>query len=102
MITTHCTYSEDACTLLKERLQQSGSSLAESEKACKAAEFNLTLQTTQHEKVVTALRREIASLQSGPELHAALADLEEKNREMDDLLRVKCQEIEEYDDRILE
>lgn len=102
MISTHCIYSEDACTLLKERLQRSELSLAESEKAGKAAEFNLTLQTTQHEKVVTALRREIASLQAGPELHSALADLKEKNREMDNLLRAKCQEIEEYDDRILE
>lgn len=88
--------------LLKESLQQSELSLAESEKASKAAEFNLTLQATQHEKVVAALRREISSLQSGPELRSALADLEERNREMDDLLRAKCQEIEEYDDRILE
>ncbi|KAG8219577.1 hypothetical protein J3R82DRAFT_528 [Butyriboletus roseoflavus] len=93
--------SEDACMLLKENLERSELSLAESEKAGKAAEFNLTLQTTQHEKVVAILRREIASLQSGPELRSALADLEEKSREMDDLLRVKCQEIEEYDDRIL-
>lgn len=95
-------YSEGACMLLKESLKQVELSLAVSEKAGKAAELNLTLQTTQHEKVVAALRREIASLQSGPELRSALADLEEKNREMDDLLRAKCQEIEEYDDRILE
>ncbi|KAF8560108.1 hypothetical protein OG21DRAFT_26712 [Imleria badia] len=94
--------SEDACMLLKESLQQSELTLAESEKAGKVAEFNLTLQTTQHEKVAAALRREIASLQYGPELRSALAELEEKNREMDDLLRTKCQEIEEHDDRILE
>lgn len=95
-------YSEGACMLLKESLKRLELSLAVSEKAGKAAEFNLTLQTTQHEKVVAALRHEIASLQSRPELRSALADLEEKNREMDDLLRAKCQEIEEYDDRILE
>ena len=99
---THCVYSEDACMLLKESLQRSELTLAESEKAGKAAEFNLTLQATQNDKVVAVLRREIASLQSGPELRSALTDLEEKNREMDDLLRAKCQEIEEYDDRILE
>jgi len=101
-MSTHCLYSEDACMLLKESLQRSELTLAESEKAGKAAEFNLTLQATQHEKVVAALRREVASLQYGPELRSALADLEEKNQEMDDLLRAKCQEIEEYDDRILE
>lgn len=95
-------YSEDACMLLKESLRRSELTLAGSEKAGKAAEFNLTLQTTQHEKVVAVLRREIAALQFGPELRSALADLEEKNREMDELLRAKCQEIEEYDDRILE
>ena len=95
-------YSEDACILLKESLQQSELALAESEKAGKTAEFNLSLQAAQHEKVVAALRREVASLQFGPELRSTLADLEEKNREMDDLLRAKCQEIEEYDDRILE
>ncbi|KAG9314126.1 hypothetical protein JVU11DRAFT_4911 [Chiua virens] len=94
--------NEDACVLLKERLQQAELSLVESEEACKVAELNLTLQTTQHEKVVTTLRREVASLQSGPELRSALVDLEEKNHEMDGLLRAKCQEIEEYDDRILE
>ncbi|KAF8140526.1 hypothetical protein EV363DRAFT_1393429 [Boletus edulis] len=93
---------DDACMLLKESLQRSELTLAESEKAEKAAEFSITLQATQHEKVVAALRREIASLQSGPDLRSALADLEEKNREMDGLLRARCQEIEEYDDRILE
>ena len=102
VMATHCMNSENACMLLKKSLQRSEFILAESEKASKAAEFELTLQTTQHEKVVTALRREIASLQSGPDLRSALADLEEKNRDMDGLLKAKCQEIEEYDDRILE
>lgn len=76
--------------------------LAHSEKAGKAAELSLALQATQHEKVVSALRRELASLQSGPDLRTAYAELEERNREMDDLLRAKCTEIEEFDDRILE
>ncbi|KIJ22018.1 hypothetical protein PAXINDRAFT_124443 [Paxillus involutus ATCC 200175] len=94
--------SESACASLKGSLQQSQLSLAESEKAGKAAELNLALQATQHERVLSALRRELASLQSGPDLRTALAELEERNQEMDDLLKAKCQEIEEYDDRILE
>ncbi|KAF9245857.1 hypothetical protein BU15DRAFT_40870 [Melanogaster broomeanus] len=94
--------SESACASLKETLQQSQLSLAESEKAGKAAEFNLALQATQHEKVLSALRHELASLQSGHDLRTALVQLQERNREMDDLLKAKCQEIEEYDDRILQ
>ncbi|KIK95351.1 hypothetical protein PAXRUDRAFT_11499 [Paxillus rubicundulus Ve08.2h10] len=94
--------SESACTSLKGSLQQSQLSFAESEKAGKAAELNLALQATQHERVLSALRRELASLQSGPDLRTALAELKERNQEMDDLLKAKCQEIEEYDDRILE
>ncbi|KAF9225536.1 hypothetical protein BS17DRAFT_751415 [Gyrodon lividus] len=96
------TESESVCTSLKGGLQQLQLSLAESEKAGQVAELNLALQATQHEKILSALRRELASLQSGPDLRTALAELEERNREMDDLLKTKCHEIEEYDDRILE
>lgn len=94
--------SESTCVALQNALQECQSNLAQSEKAGKAAELSLALQSTQHEKVVAAFRHELASLQSGPDLHAALAELEEKNREMDDLLRAKCAEIEGYDDQILE
>ncbi|KAI5997970.1 hypothetical protein EDD15DRAFT_2363805 [Pisolithus albus] len=94
--------SESTCVALQNALQECQSNLAQSEKAGKAAELGLALQSTQHEKVVAAFRHELASLRSGPDLHAALAELEEKNREMDDLLRAKCAEIEGYDDQILE
>ncbi|KAI6047875.1 hypothetical protein EDC04DRAFT_31313 [Pisolithus marmoratus] len=87
--------SESTCVTLQNALQECQLNLAQSEKAGKAAELSLTLQATQHEKVV-------ASLQSGTDLRAALAELGEKNLEMDDLLRTKCAEIEGYDDRILE
>ncbi|KIJ66214.1 hypothetical protein HYDPIDRAFT_128845 [Hydnomerulius pinastri MD-312] len=90
--------SESTCVSLKSSLQESQLKLAQSEKAGKAAELSLALQATQHDKLVSALRREIASLQSGPDL----AELEERNQEMDELLRAKTTELEEYDDRILE
>ncbi|KAG6335470.1 hypothetical protein ID866_3620 [Astraeus odoratus] len=99
---SRCNESESACASLRDALHQCQLNLAQSEKAGKGAELSLALQTTQHEKVVSALRRELASLQSGPDLRTALAELEERNREMDDLLRDKCAEIEGYDDRILE
>ncbi|KAI6136393.1 hypothetical protein F5141DRAFT_1074278 [Pisolithus sp. B1] len=94
--------SESTCVTLQNALQECQLNLAQSEKAGKAAELSLALQSTQHEKVVAAFRHELVSLQSGPDLHAALAELEEKNRELDDLLRAKCAEIEGYDDQILE
>jgi len=94
--------SESKCVTLQNALEECRLNLAQSEMAGKAAELSLTLQATQQEKVVTALRREIASLQSAPDLHTTLTELEERNCEMDELLRSKCVEIEGYDDRILE
>lgn len=94
--------SESTSKSLRDTLEECQLNLARSEKAGKAAELSLALQTTQHEKVIVALQRELASLQSGSDLRVTLAESEEKNREMDDLLKTKCAEIEEYDDRILE
>lgn len=94
--------SESNCVTLQNAFEECRLNLAQSEKAGKAAELSLTLQATQQEKVVAALRREIASLRSAPDLHTVLTELEERNREMDELLRSKCVEIEGYDDRILE
>ncbi|KAH7886046.1 hypothetical protein F5I97DRAFT_1809487 [Phlebopus sp. FC_14] len=87
---------------LRKTLEESQLSLAQSEKASKAAELSLALQATQHEKLVSALRRELASVRSAPDLQPALAELEDRNREMDELLRAKCAEIEGYDDKILD
>lgn len=48
------------------------------------------------------VQRELSSLRSQPNLQDALAELEERNNEMEELLRAKCTEIEENDDRALE
>ena len=76
--------------------------LAQSEKAGKAAELSLALEIAQHDKAMASLRRELDRVRSGPKLDDIIAELEEKNREMDQLLQGKCAEIETYDDRILE
>ncbi|KAG1885564.1 hypothetical protein F4604DRAFT_1726845 [Suillus subluteus] len=94
--------SEISNSSLKETLEQIQLRLAQSEKAGKAAELSLALQTTQHEKAVSSLRWELDAVHSEPKLHDVVAELEEKNREMDQLLQSKCAEIEDYDDRILE
>ncbi|KAF7292534.1 hypothetical protein MKEN_01472400 [Mycena kentingensis (nom. inval.)] len=52
------------------------------DKACKAAEMNLSLQTT--------------------DLQAMVVELEERNAEMDELLKRKNLELEEYDDQAIE
>ncbi|KAG1866422.1 hypothetical protein C8R48DRAFT_600624 [Suillus tomentosus] len=94
--------SEISNSSLKETLEQVQLRLAQSEKAGKAAELSLALQTTQHEKAISSLRWELDAVRSEPKLHDVVAELEERTREMDQLLQSKCAEIEDYDDRILE
>ncbi|KAG1904772.1 uncharacterized protein F5891DRAFT_945033 [Suillus fuscotomentosus] len=94
--------SEISNSSLKETLEQVQLRLAQSEKAGKAAELNLALQITQHEKAISSLRWELDAVRSEPKLHDIVAELEERTREMDQLLQSKCAEIEDYDDRILE
>ena len=76
--------------------------LARSEKAGKAAEMNLNLQNAQHKRETAELQKELSMLRVRPNLEQALTELEERNTEMEDLLRAKCAEIEENDDRVLE
>lgn len=76
--------------------------LAHSEKSAKAAEVNLSLQGAQHKREMADLQRELTLLRSQPNLRDAVAELEERNNEMEALLRTKCTEIEENDDRALE
>jgi len=76
--------------------------LAHSEKACKAAEVNLSLQNAQHKRETSELQREVSTLRRIPNFESALRELEERNNEMEDLLRSKCAEIEANDDSVLE
>ncbi|EGO28236.1 hypothetical protein SERLADRAFT_405863 [Serpula lacrymans var. lacrymans S7.9] len=87
---------------LEEALDRIHLELDQSEKTSKAAEINLALQAAQHEPVLSTLHRELAALKFIPNLEEVVHELREKNREMDEILRNKCIEIEEYDDRILE
>ena len=48
------------------------------------------------------LQKEVDALRSKPDLTAALIELEERNNEMEELMREKCAEIEENDDKVLE
>jgi hypothetical protein len=63
---------------------------------------NLTLQSAQHKREMADLKRQLTILQSRPNLEHVVAELEDRNSEMEGLLRSKCAEIEENDDRSLE
>jgi len=94
--------SETQVSTLTEELHQVRTNLALSEKAAKAAEININLQSAQHKREMAELQRKVTALQEQPDLQAALAELEERNNEMEELLRNKCAEIESNDDRALE
>lgn len=60
------------------------------------------MREIQHEQAVAALRRDLNALRANPKLEDKVIELEERHQEMEELLRSKCQEIEENDDRVLE
>lgn len=89
-------------TTLKGDIECTKADLARSEKSWKAAEVNLSLQNAQHKREMTELQQELSAFRSRPDFEQALAELEERNSEMDELLRNICAEIEANDDRVLE
>ncbi|KAF7337491.1 Wd40 containing snare-dependent exocytosis protein [Mycena sanguinolenta] len=93
---------EQLVASLTSDLEQAKAQYARAEKAGKAAEVNLSLQNAQHRREMAEVQKQLAALQSRPDLSSALADLEERNNEMEELLKNKCAEIEENDDRTLE
>lgn len=94
--------SERELSLLKQELEQTRSDYIKSEKACKAAEAASAMQTIQHEQDLASLRRQLQALRESPKLEETIIELQEKNAEMEELLKSKCQEIEENDDRFIE
>ncbi len=60
------------------------------------------MQNSHHKREIAEMQRELAAFKTKPNLDTVLARLEERNNEMEELLRAKCAEIEENDDRTLE
>jgi hypothetical protein len=83
---------------LKANLEELNTSLAEAQKASQVTEVNYALQAQD----LASVRRELATLREKPNLEEVVAELREKNQEMDELLRQKSTEIEENDDRFIE
>ncbi|KAJ6503248.1 hypothetical protein C8R47DRAFT_968854, partial [Mycena vitilis] len=94
--------SEQVAASLTRDLEDVREQYSRAEKTGKAAEVNLSLQNAQHRREMSELQRQLTALQSQPDLGGVIADLEERNNEMEELLKNKCAEIEENDDRALE
>ncbi|KAJ7459169.1 hypothetical protein B0H11DRAFT_1737318 [Mycena galericulata] len=93
---------EQIIASLTTDLEHAKAQLARAEKTGKAAEVNLSLQNAQHRREMSELQKQLTALQSQPDLSGVIADLEDRNNEMEELLKSKCAEIEENDDRALE
>lgn len=51
---------------------------------------------------MSTLRKELEALQETSKLEETVQDLRERNDEMEEMLKAKCVEIEENDDRFIE
>ncbi|KAI8990618.1 hypothetical protein BD414DRAFT_577349 [Trametes punicea] len=94
--------SERHVSMLETELADLRTKCTALDKLAKATEANLAMQTIQHEQTVASLKRELSMLRAQPRLEDEVADLKRKNAEMEELLRAKCLEIEENDDRFIE
>ncbi|KAK7695036.1 hypothetical protein QCA50_002224 [Cerrena zonata] len=93
---------EGEVAALQEKLHLFQTTLQQTEQATKAAEVKFTFQISQDEQTIAGLRREIVSLRGNGALQQTVTELREKNEEMEQLLRAKCLEIEDNDDRFIE
>ena len=94
--------SHKQVAVLREQLEKARADYVRAETEAKTAEINLSLQAVQHDKIISTLRKELETLQEAATLQQTVDDLREQNQEMEDLLKAKCQEIEENDDRFIE
>jgi hypothetical protein len=78
------------------------SELAASQAAYNKAQITLDISDANHKREMQYLEREIAAYKAKGSLEDVLAELEERNNEMEELLKQKCAEIEQNDDRTLE
>ena len=94
-------YRTSEVSALKQLLEDTRASQQEWERTAKATEVKLDLQAVQHKKTVEDLRKDITALEASAKLVDTVADLQERNEELDNVLKAKCQEIEENDDRFI-
>jgi hypothetical protein len=93
--------SESAKEDLFKDLAECQAKLSKAEQSSSTALINLNMLQAQHKREVSQLQREVESWKTAPDVEASLAQLEERNKEMEELLKQKCAEIEENDDRAI-
>lgn len=76
--------------------------LTRAEKSASTAEVSLSMQNSHHKREIAEMQRELAALKAKPDFQTIMVGLEERNSDMEELLRAKCAEIEENDDRTLD
>ena len=74
----------------------------QSEKAYRGLEAESSMREIQQEQTINALKRDLQVMRANPSMEEKIADLEERNMDLEELLRNKCTEIEDNDDRIIE
>lgn len=92
---------EHSIEALKSNIYDIQAKLNAAEQANAKVTLNLSLLTAQHKREMAEVQREVERLRSKSNLEQTIAELEERNQEMDQLLKQKCAEIEENDDRTL-
>lgn len=95
-------YSERAKSTLVSDLHAARTDLGRVESARQTLELNHDMQNAHQQRQLASLQREMEELRTMPDLQNAFAELEERNNDMEELLRLKTAEIEENDDRSLE
>ena len=95
-------YSEHRIASLDAELAELRAKCSSLDKLAQSKEANLAMQSIQHEQTIASLRRELQALRTQPRFEDELAELKEKNVEYEELLRAKCLEIEENDDKFIE
>ncbi|EJD03538.1 uncharacterized protein FOMMEDRAFT_166919 [Fomitiporia mediterranea MF3/22] len=91
---------------LREELSHVREALSRSEKSGKTAEMNLLLFSQQNERTISSLRAQLKEHEKGAErihkLQQIVGETREQISEMEGLLKAKCAEIEENDDKFIQ
>ncbi|TFK19982.1 hypothetical protein FA15DRAFT_759700 [Coprinopsis marcescibilis] len=87
---------------LRSELSRVQAELARIEQTNAKASLSMSMMSAQHKREMSELQRELHALRTKSNLDHVIAELEERNKEMDELLKAKCAEIEQNDDRALE
>lgn len=91
---------------MREQLAVAKENLAQSEKSGKTVEMDLLLVKTQQERTIATLRQQLKQHEESGDkvqhMQKTIAELKDQVTEMENLLRSKCEEIEENDDKFIE